>query len=80
MKIKQTCCYAGRNYNLLPAVLVTPKDDGFIVALKWWNWHVGVYVEKRKEFLEQPCCPPYWHCHNPDITDCPSKSDVMYKR
>jgi hypothetical protein len=54
MKIKQTCCYRGHNYNLLPAILVTPKVDGFIVALKWWNLHVGVYftTERKLQAIE----------------------------
>ena len=51
MKIKQTCCYVGHNYNILLAILVTPKDDGFIIALKWWNFHVGVYFTHQKKVL-----------------------------
>jgi len=44
MHIKRICLYRGPNYNILPAILVTPKVDGFIVAFKWWNFHFGVYV------------------------------------
>lgn len=54
MKIKQMCCYKGKGYNILPAVLVSPKDDGFIIALKWWNFHVGVYLTHQKKLPEYP--------------------------
>lgn len=51
MNIKKICHYRGHNYNLLPAVLVTPKEDGFIVAFKWWNFHLGVYMVRSAQKL-----------------------------
>ena len=56
MNIKKVCRYRGHNYNLLPAVLVTPKEDGFIVAFKWWNLHFGVYMTHHKRTLVMKTC------------------------
>lgn len=46
MKIRQVCLYRGPNFNLLPAILLTSKDGGFIIAFKFWNFHFGVWIEK----------------------------------
>ena len=46
MRIKRTCLYCtDRNYNILPALLFTPKPDGWILAFKWWGLHTGIYIQ-----------------------------------
>lgn len=62
MKIKQVCCCKGHNYNILPAILVTPKEDGFIVALKWWTFHVGVYFWQKPKQKDHAVKPRFWKC------------------
>lgn len=47
-RIKKVCCYRnnGEHYNVLPAILVTPQDDGVIVAFKWLTGHLGFYLTR----------------------------------
>ena len=42
--IDKICCYSGTNYNIIPAILVTPLDSGFIIAFKFMNGHLGFRV------------------------------------
>ena len=46
MRIKKVCLFCSPNWNVLPAILVTPRDDGFIVAFKWLTGHFGLYFAK----------------------------------
>jgi len=39
--IDKICCYRGTNFNLLPAILLTPQYNGFIIAFKFWDFHLG---------------------------------------
>ena len=50
--IKKICLYSngGKRYNIFPTCLVTPQDDGVIVALKWWTYHFGVYFLTKKVY------------------------------
>lgn len=49
MKIKKICLYCGNNYNILPAILITPKNDGIIISFKWWNFHLGFYLVNKDQ-------------------------------
>ena len=61
MYIKRVCNYFGPNYNLLPAILVTPMNDGVIIAFKIWTLHLGIYLAKgvpavdKDEHEDNPC-------------------------
>ena len=42
--IDKICCYAENNFNILPAILLTPQYNGFIIAFKWLNGHLGFRI------------------------------------
>lgn len=43
--IYKTCLYCNpAHFNVLPAILVTPKQSGFIIALKWCTGHAGIWI------------------------------------
>lgn len=41
--IKRVCLYCSKtNFNLLPAVVITFKDEEFIIAFKFFTFHFGI--------------------------------------
>lgn len=42
IRVTKSCMYKTRHYNLWPAVIVLPEEDGVIFQLKFWNRHLGV--------------------------------------
>jgi hypothetical protein len=42
MKIVKVCWYKGRHYNLTPAFVALPTEEGLILQLKFWNRHFGI--------------------------------------
>jgi len=49
MKIDKICLYsnAGIRYNIFPTLLLTPMQGGFLLALKFMQFHAGIRVKKK---------------------------------
>ena len=60
MKLTKFCFYRARVFNLLPAVVITPLDYGFIFAAKLWFYHIGWRFESL---------PVYKQLNSPDVIE-----------
>lgn len=45
MRLNKVCCYVTPNINLLPAILITWTEYGFIIAFKFLRFHLGFRFE-----------------------------------
>lgn len=53
MKIHKVCFYISNVWNVLPPVVITPKEKGFIIAIKFLRLHAGVYLMCGDEGLPE---------------------------
>lgn len=51
-KLTKHCNYRATVFNVLPAVVITPLESGFIVAIKWGFRHLGWRFENSQQYKQ----------------------------